>query len=485
MEAQTISPKTLEERIVWHSIRATYLFYAAGALYVVAPVLAWCLLFLLIYRYWNGHKDHVSISCEHIPLALWLWILGMVVMLVALIVGHLNFDLGIGKLIKSSIGWAKGWALLAIFPLLACLKIRPEIIYRACTHVCLHTLLLLPLFIGAWALGLPQTLYVSPLQVIGGPGPEFFALSLYEIDPGSGSPRWRLFTPWAPALGFIANIFFIFALQERDTKWKNIGISASIIMILMSASRLALVSLLVVWSAIWFISKLRTTAAPFSIAGGSVFIGLIAAPLLQTFEALWQGFRSARAGSTRVRETLARIAIDRWQNEAPVWGHGIVERGPHLVEYMPIGSHHSWYGLLFVKGIVGLFSLALPLLFSLVQLAWWCRRLPIARVGLAMALLMFLYTFGENLEILAYLIWPGLLLMGIAHRDISLAIKPKPVVTPQSGGNPHAKSKCHYACLQCGSVRCRCRAIGAQTKLYGLRTIDYRRFVPRWQHRHL
>jgi hypothetical protein len=32
-------------------------------------------------------------------------------------------------------------------------------------------------------------------------------------------------------------------------------------------------------------------------------------------------------------------------------------------------------------------------------------------------MLMFLYTFGENLEILAYLFWPGLVMLGIAHKQ--------------------------------------------------------------------
>ena len=44
-----------------------------------------------------------------------------------------------------------------------------------------------------------------------------------------------------------------------------------------------------------------------------------------------------------------------------IWGHGTVERGPHIVEYMPIGSHHTWNGLLFVKGMVGYAGLAVPM----------------------------------------------------------------------------------------------------------------------------
>ena len=419
MDTQAVLPKSPEERIVWHAIRATYLFYVVGALYVVAPLLGWALLLLLLRRAWRDGGINPSLPGGRPPGAIWLWIGGMLVMLLALLVGHLDFALGIGKIIKSSIGWAKGWALLAIFPLLGCLNIRSAVIYRASMHVCLHTLLLLPLFIGAWLAGLPETPYVSPLEVIGGPGPEFFALSLYEIDPGSGSPRWRLFTPWAPALGFVANIFFVFALQEKDLRWRTIGIAGSIAMILMSGSRLALVSLLIVWLASWLLSRLRSTLAPFCAAAMALLAGLFALPLQQTFERIWQAFRAARADSTRVREALGRIAVDRWSGEAPLWGHGIVERGPHLVEFMPIGSHHSWSGLLFVKGIVGTLALAVPLFYSLVQLTWWSGRLPAARVGLAMALLLLLYTFGENLEILAYLIWPALLVMGIAHREIA------------------------------------------------------------------
>jgi hypothetical protein len=354
----------------------------------------------------------------------------MLVMQPALTVGHLDFDLGIGQLIKSTIGWAKGWALLAIFPLLGLLRIRPEIIYRACGHVCLHTLLLLPLFIGAWVVGLPQTLYVSPLQVIGGPGPEFFAVSLYELEPGSGSPRWRLFTPWAPAVGFVANIFFVFAMKERNSRWKMIGIAGSVVMVLMSGSRLALLALLITWLATGFISRLRSPYTPFIVAGGFSLLSLIAVPIIDSLDRFWQAFRAARADSTRVRETLGRIALDRWQSEAPIWGHGIVERGPHLVEFMPIGSHHSWYGLLFVKGIVGFVALAIPLGFSLLQLIWWSGRLPVARVGLALALLLFFYTFGENLEILAYLIWPALLVMGIAHREIAICATQQSVPQP-------------------------------------------------------
>ena len=53
-------------------------------------------------------------------------------MLLALLAGHLSWSLGVGQLIKSGIGWAKGWALLALFILAgAVLRLRLTVIARA------------------------------------------------------------------------------------------------------------------------------------------------------------------------------------------------------------------------------------------------------------------------------------------------------------------------------------------------------------------
>lgn len=411
MDTQTLSPQNIDEKIVWVAITGTYAFYAMGALYIVAPAIGWILLLRLLWNKW-----HAQVTDRAIPFPIKIWVAGMLVMLLSLVIGHLVNDLGTPKLIKSSIGWAKGWALLAIFPLISLLDIRPQLIIRACMVVCLHTLWLLPVFIGAWLLNLPQTLYVSPLKVIGGPGPEFFALSLYEIDPGRGIPRWRMFTPWAPALGMVANIFFLLAMNEKDRRWRRYGIVGSIAMILMSQSRLAIVSLALVWFMSQILTRLHRPGTYLIGAPMLVAAGLVGEWVLQTMESFWEGFRAARADSTRVRETLARIAVNRWQTESPLWGHGIVERGPHLVEYMPIGSHHSWYGLLFVKGMVGLLALAIPMLVSFIDLLIRAANDATAKIGLGIILLLFLYTFGENLEILAYLFWPALIFIGIGHQ---------------------------------------------------------------------
>jgi hypothetical protein len=415
MDKKTIRPENFEERVVWYSITWTYPIYLVGGLYILAPVVGWLMLAYLVKKLWLQQIGVVNEPRVFIPWGVWVWTLSMLIMLVALWIGHIDWQLGTATTIKSSIGWAKGWALMAIFPLIGCLNIRPDIIYRATAMVCLQTLVIFPFLLLAYLVGLPQELYISPLSIVGGPGPEYFRVSLYSITP-EGGVRWFLFAPWAPALGFVASLYLLFSLQQ-DKKWRVIGLIGSLLMIIVCKSRLALATAIILPITLYFLSNLLKLSTLIQAAIASLVVGIFAPSILYSIELLKDGFRSARADSSRVREALGRIAVDRWQTEASVWGHGIVERGPHLVEYMPIGSHHSWYGLLFVKGAVGFAALAIALLFSFVELLLKSQTNKTATVGLGFVIVIFLYTFGENLEILAYLFWPGLIILGIAHKQ--------------------------------------------------------------------
>lgn len=418
MAPPAIHPENLEERLIWYAITGTWIAYVIGGLYILAPALGWILLAWAFFKLFVEGPHTPPRERVRFPAGIKVWIAGMILMEVALIVGHLDFNLGIAALIKSTIGWAKGWALLAIFPLIgAALQIRPAIIYRASCRLAAQTLILIPLFVVAPQIGLPGTLYISPLQIVGGPGPEFFEVQFYGRDPDSQKPRWRFFTPWAPAAGFVANVYLIFALQEKERRWKVKGIAASVLMCLLSQSRLALIAMIVVAGATWAASRISRSKMMSFAAVIILSSGILAQYILDALEEARQRFTSARAASSRVRATLGRIALQRWESEAPIWGHGVVERGPHLVEYMPIGSHHSWYGLLFVKGIVGFFALLVPMLWSAGEMLLKAQSSRTARCGLAMMLILFLYSFGENLEILVYLFWPAMVVLGIASRQ--------------------------------------------------------------------
>jgi len=395
------------------------MLWLIGGLYIVAPVLGWVLAGMVALALYLGRAEVRSI-----PRAVWVWIIAMAAMQVILLIGHANFELGMAKTIKSSVGWAKGWALIALFPLAAAvLKVRLEVVYRSICKLGLYTLLLLPLFLIAPMIGLPEKLWVSPLKILGGAGPEYFTAQLYTLEPGSGRTRWQFFAPWSPAIGMMGVIYVLLAAQEKERFWKVVGMAGGLALAVLSQSRLALVALMVIAPMVWALSRmdrgyLWLLAAPVVFA-----LGIFGPTLLEMIDTAMAEFAAARADSSRVRAILGRIAIERWYTEAYWFGHGIVENGPHLVEYMPIGSHHSWYGLLFVKGITGAFALAIPLTFTTLVLAWRSIQDARARPGLAMMLVLIVYSFGENLEILAYLYWPALIVIGVtlsARGDRSL-----------------------------------------------------------------
>ncbi|MEO9461352.1 MAG: O-antigen ligase domain-containing protein [Marinomonas sp.] len=415
MDASAHHPQTPAERLVARTIECTWLLWLLGALYIVGPVLGWVLAVLACLTLYLSSRDTEAGDTRTLPFIAGLWLAAMAAMLVILWVGHSTNELGAGKTIKSSVGWAKGWALIALFIFAgATLRVRADVIYRAVCRLGLQTLVLVPLFIAAPYVGLPEQLWVSPLKILGGAGAEYFAATLYTIEPGAGTPRWQFFAPWSPAAGMMGVIYVLLSSQEQHRGWRLIGIAAGLALAVLSQSRLALVALIVIVPTVWAIARATKGYVWLIAAPVLLFAGLFGPTLLELVDTAMAEFSAARADSSRVRATLGRIAIERWQNEAFWFGHGTVENGPHLVEYMPIGSHHSWYGLLFVKGLLGAIALAVPLGLTVICLTYRATTLPIARVGLGLSLALVLYSFGENLEILAYLYWPALLIIGSA-----------------------------------------------------------------------
>ncbi len=408
------------ERAIYRVLVWTWPLYGLGALYVVGPVIAWLLGGLAVLILYLGpavREDMRAVGT--IPPVVWAWITGMFVLLVALWVGHLDWSLGTKQTIKSSIGWAKGWALLALFPLVgAVLPIRRSVLARAQCVVGLWTLVLAPVLLAAPYIGLPERIFTSPLKAIGGPGPEYFSVYFFTWDPASWTPRWQFYAPWSPFAALLGVVMVLFALEEKEIKWRSIGVAAGVLMILASKSRMGLVGLVActigprmmplllrgwAWQAV---SALTASMAVFGAAVATAAMDGVAA------------FKAARADSTRVRETLQRIAQERWYNDAFWFGHGTVQPGSHAVEYMPIGSHHTWFGLLFVKGLVGLLALLVPFVWQTAMALKDATLGPRGRLPLGIMMTLTLLSFGENIEIEAYLLWPALIVLGIHAREM-------------------------------------------------------------------
>ena len=412
-------PQTGPERMVHTTMVLTWPFYAVGALYVVGPVLAWVLGGLAALALYLGPAMREDLRpTGTVPPLIWAWFIGMAVMLVALWAGHLDWGLGLKQTIKSSIGWAKGWALLALFPLAgAVLQIRREVLIRGQCVVGAWTLALAPVLLAAPYIGLPERIFTSPLKAIGGPGPEYFSVYFFTWDPASWTPRWQFYAPWSPFAALLGVVMVLFALEEKDRRWMAAGVAAGVLMILASKSRMGLVGLVACTIGPRMLPLILRGWAWQVTAGLTASLAVVGTALLTMAQDAVAAFKGARADSTRVRETLQRIARERWENEAPWFGHGTVHPGSHAVEYMPIGSHHTWFGLLFVKGLVGFLALLVPMAwhtgFALLDAA----RHERARLPLGILMTMILLSFGENIEIEAYMLWPGLVMLGVHLRE--------------------------------------------------------------------
>lgn len=210
-----------------------------------------------------------------------------------------------------------------------------------------------------------------------------------------------------------------FALEDRDIRWRSIGVASGVAMILLSKSRMGLVGVVACTIGPRLMPLILRGWAWQLLAGLTASLAVLGTALVQTLRDGVAAFKSALADSTRVRETLQRIAAERWEAEAFWFGHGTIQPGPHIVEYMPIGSHHTGWGLLFVKGVTSFFALLVPLVWQTSLALMDATRSGRGRLPLSITMILVLLSFGENIEIEAYLLRPGLLALGIHARELA------------------------------------------------------------------
>jgi hypothetical protein len=191
-------------------------------------------------------------------------------------------------------------------------------------------------------------------------------------------------------------------------------VAAGLMIVFLCKSRMSMIGIVVGFAAPRMLPLLLRSWTWMTL--GALSTAMVAAGTwtVTTLAESWEAFRALRANSTRVRDTLQSIAKERWWTEAPWFGHGSVEPGAHVTEHMLIGTHHTWFGLLFVKGAFGLALFAIPVIWTLLMLMRLTVVSERGRLPLGLLLGMLLFSFGENLEVLVYMLWPALIIIGSA-----------------------------------------------------------------------
>jgi hypothetical protein len=409
-------PQNWPEWLIWGAIVLSYPLYFLGLVFPVNTTLPWLLLIPATLRLWHQSDrtpaaDRVTIS----PLV-WMWLVATLVVLLALFVGLTDFNYDRNELIRSTMNWMRDWALFPICLFLGnSLAIRPAVIYRAVCYVCIQSVPMIFIGYAAYLAKLPDLLYNSPIERLTQNGKLFYEVRLYLVDIDSETLRFTLFAPWAPALGLVSGVYFLLALQESDKIWRTLGLIGAVAMLLASVSRGAVLFLPITLLLVWVWVSANRAYLQLAIGSITIMIATFSFTAMNAIETAIDGFKGARKSSSALREVLQRVALDRF-TEAPIWGHGKQIAGPQILKKMPLGSHHTWIGLLFSHGLVGFTAILVATISTIVILALNAKQRPIARVALGIMLIIGFTSMGENMEKLAYLVWPALVLVGIALR---------------------------------------------------------------------
>ena len=152
--------------------------------------------------------------------------------------------------------------------------------------------------------GLPERIFVSPLKVIGGPGPEYFSVYFFTWDPASWTPHWQFYAPWSPFAALLGVLQVCFALEERNLRWRSIGVAAGVTMILLSKSRMGLVGLVACTIGPRLLPLILRAWAWQVMAVATASLAVVGQALALALKDAVSAFKGARADSTRVRETI-------------------------------------------------------------------------------------------------------------------------------------------------------------------------------------
>ncbi|MEL7007249.1 MAG: O-antigen ligase family protein [Cyanobacteria bacterium J06629_2] len=419
LKNQQIQPQNIPEQIVWYLAIAILPLYLIGSLYIVVPLVG---TLLTLYALWQWRVqtsatpllDRVYIS----PTA-WVWLAALLVIGLALVVSHLNFDLGFGQIIFSTVNnWYRRWAIIPMFILGGHFVIRPRLMYRAACIIALEAAGLIVIGTILTNLGLPKFMYSSPLEVFGG-GSDHYQVHLLQ---NALKDRIYAFTPWYTATGTLGNFCFFLAWEEKAAKWRFAGLISALILIAVSQSRAALLCIPFVLIVVWLVRNIVHPQIQLVSSFACFILGIFAFQIGKIINFAQEQFTNFRGRdslySSRIRSILYRATIKEWWNEAPIWGHGRVEEtGPRFIANMPLGTHNTWLGTLYTFGLVGFMALAIACCFTFFNLIIRARDSDTTRVGLCLFISLFVSSFTDSVEYVNYAYWFALVFIGISLRQ--------------------------------------------------------------------
>lgn len=403
-----MKPQNFEERVVWIGTTWTYPAFFIGFQPFLAPIIGWGLGLYAIYKLWTQPVDSPTEDKIRVPIGIWVWAGGLLLLELALIAGHVDFEMP-NRILTSTVSiFFKAWCLFALLPLAgSCLKIRPQLVARAVCILCIQSLILTILCKA----GITVPLYTTPFGSVGG------VTEVMLINNDGGENRVGLFTPWPPALGLVGAVFLPVAYLDPNWKWRWSGVIGTFVIMWASGSRTAQICAVAIPALVTLLSHLSRPSAQIATGLGGFLAGLFGAQVYAFFRDLGQSINDERSGSSLLRRTVFNVSIYRWRTEAFWWGHGRSTEGPAVTRNEFLGSHNTWSGLLYSHGLMGLIAVTIPLVWSAIEFLVKSQISKVAQASLGILIALLIYTVSENINFLVYLYWPALIVMGLAFKE--------------------------------------------------------------------
>lgn len=217
---------------------------------------------------------------------------------------------------------------------------------------------------------------------------------------GKTQPRVVLFYPWPTCLGFAGAAIVFISLSLRRSAFKVFAILGGAFGVVASTSRAASLGTLVAFC-LFSLVRLPTRKKAFALPGAALLcLLLLFLPAIfninmsDVVTESQHAISSLREDSSSGRKALYKETVNR-VSEAPVIGHGW--QGEILEDTIPlnIGSHSTFYGLLYTGGILTFAPFLFTSLVVLHRLLTNAPGRPQAETAFCIFVVLIIMSYGE------------------------------------------------------------------------------------------
>lgn len=307
-------------------------------------------------------------------------------------------------------GWLLTFALAAFLPMAGSL-VRAEVVFSASAILGIQALVYSMAAGAVVSAGLDPS-YHSPIPFSRLTDPSFHVVRLTQPPEIAGDEKRLIaFTPFPTSGGAAACLFALLTLGHRRSWRKGLAMAGWLALILLTRARTAIICA-ALGIALYYVLLLPRR---YLLLGAGVALVLLAAftgPLLSAADRAYDFLRAQRSSSSQDRANLRGLAWDGWRyGDHPAMGAGVSVRGGPIVRDVGIGTH-DWVGAnLYIRGALGFGLTLLPVLVTLV-FGFFAGFSPGERIVTAIAAVLLLYTYSQELQTLYVHTWPVFLVVG-------------------------------------------------------------------------